>query len=506
MLDEQGTPPVLRCTLCTKTFEKPSTLHRHGYYCRSRQFGAKTRVRSCHACAQNKTKCDNRRPRCSRCILKGVECRYPERTTKAERPKPGNGRALPSPASTTGTPSMLSDLDQTQALPDKATEILSISGSGIALDLPDVIPIADIDFDDPSIDPGQWNDTILDFGDLMGMDSEGDASTSPSSITAASSTEILLPQTQAWNHIVSIPAQPSTNVRSIVQRIPMTKGTQRIASLILHNLKSYPRMMLHQSNPPPFIHQHSVCFGDEDDTLGTLNTCMSLLHMANSGMKDCRKLFWKYVRIECETLRSRYQDLNKWELLAAMQALSIYIIVRLEEGETDSNNCDALLVAATIVIAKRFNTISAGTALESSTTEFDPKAIWKDWIFEESRRRLCIIYRVVNMLVYFEPAAICELQTDLAIAPLPSKKPLWEANNEVTWMHESAPMKIDYGLAANGDLVELDNDALLCGDQLLVRKSPDSGLRSRQVREWEEWCSGMDGLGSLVMLAAALIT
>jgi hypothetical protein len=37
--------------------------------------------------------------------------------------------------------------------------------------------------------------------------------------------------------------------------------------------------------------------------------------------------------------------MNKWELLAAMQALSLYILVRLEEGENDHNNLDVLLFA-----------------------------------------------------------------------------------------------------------------------------------------------------------------
>ena len=39
-------------------------------------------------------------------------------------------------------------------------------------------------------------------------------------------------------------------------------------------------------------------------------------------------------------------ELNKWDLLAAMQALSIYVLIRVDEGETDHNNFDALLIAA----------------------------------------------------------------------------------------------------------------------------------------------------------------
>lgn len=37
-------------------------------------------------------------------------------------------------------------------------------------------------------------------------------------------------------------------------------------------------------------------------------------------------------------------ELDKWGLLAAMQALSICILIRLDEGETDHNNFDSLLL------------------------------------------------------------------------------------------------------------------------------------------------------------------
>lgn len=41
--------------------------------------------------------------------------------------------------------------------------------------------------------------------------------------------------------------------------------------------------------------------------------------------------------------------LNKWGLLAAMQALSIYLLVRLGEGETEENTNDVLLMETVTV-------------------------------------------------------------------------------------------------------------------------------------------------------------
>ena len=43
------------------------------------------------------------------------------------------------------------------------------------------------------------------------------------------------------------------------------------------------------------------------------------------------------------------RNMNHWQLLTAMQALSIYILIRLDEGETDHNNLDHLLLATVTV-------------------------------------------------------------------------------------------------------------------------------------------------------------
>lgn len=45
----------------------------------------------------------------------------------------------------------------------------------------------------------------------------------------------------------------------------------------------------------------------------------------------------------------KHMSLSRWELLTAMQALSIYILIRVDEGETEYNDFDALLIAAVTV-------------------------------------------------------------------------------------------------------------------------------------------------------------
>lgn len=123
-----------------------------------------------------------------------------------------------------------------------------------------------------------------------------------------------------------------------------------------------------------------------------------------------------------------------------------------------------------------------------------------------------MVYRVVNMLIHFEPAAMCDLPKDLVLAPLPARRQLWEAGDEFSWKVEARKkpgVQTSFGLAADGELVELDEGRLSCSDAWLSYQSsnPDPTCRnpSKYSASWEEWCSGIDGFGGLVMLAASLI-
>ncbi|KAL9068875.1 MAG: hypothetical protein Q9157_006360 [Trypethelium eluteriae] len=190
-----------------------------------------------------------------------------------------------------------------------------------------------------------------------------------------------------------------------------------------------------------------------------------------------------------------------------MLALSIYILIRLDEGETDHNNFDFLLLRTVTITAKQLSDIHIVYDIQSMLNNCGLEISWKDWIFEESRRRLCVVYRVLNMLVYFEPAAMCNLRPDLVIAPLPAKKQLWEANDEYVWKAESERepgFSTAFGLAATGGLVEVDEGRIHCSDAVL-HKSWDERIPPSKAVDWERWCSGMDDFGGLVMLAASLI-
>lgn len=92
------------------------------------------------------------------------------------------------------------------------------------------------------------------------------------------------------------------------------------------------------------------------------------------------------------------------------------------------------------------------------------------------------------MLVYFEPAALCALQSDLILAPLPAKRQLWEALDEVAWKEESErEFQTSLGLAANGELVKLEEgEASYAAEVLLLHDCLDARTSSRRIANWEE--------------------
>jgi len=124
-----------------------------------------------------------------------------------------------------------------------------------------------------------------------------------------------------------------------------------------------------------------------------------------------------------------------------------------------------------------------------------------------SGRRLCVIYRVVDMLFHFEPAAMCHLQqTGLAISPLPAKKQLWEASDEFCWKTEAERepgTQPAFALAVSGELVKLDQGQMPDSGTTHLQAALDTASPRRSTANWDEWCSDMDGFGGLVMLAAS---
>lgn len=106
---------------------------------------------------------------------------------------------------------------------------------------------------------------------------------------------------------------------------------------------------------------------------------------------------------------------------------------------------------------------------------------------------------------------MCTLHPSLILAPLPAKKQLWEAPDPSSWTleNENGMNGKGFALAKSGELLELGDGPEGChGVSLRYGYSEgvvEVGREGEGGKRWEEWCSGMDGFGGLVMLAASLV-
>ncbi|PVH91977.1 hypothetical protein DM02DRAFT_605940 [Periconia macrospinosa] len=466
---EQVPGGVLWCNQCNKPFTKQLALKRHGYYCRSNTKAPTpvSRRRSCAACVKAKTGCNNALPACSRCSQRGITCQYPSKPTTKRRDAGETRRGNTIIPTVTEQAHSLADMTPTGDSPMLFNEM-------------------------------QWN-----FDDPLLPDTTDQAFREQSQLNRHHSPQLLN---------VSISPAPSLTVRSMVQRPKMHPGEERAASLIFYTLKSYP-LMLRQHTLPPFIHPEYVSFTDEGTTTESLDNCITLMHMASGG-QGSRKLFWRNVRQECERLWDQNERLGKWELLGAMQALSIYVLIRLDEGETEHNNLDYLLENAVILIAMQLSHHDFDCPTPHVPCHSKSESNWQDWVYKESRRRLAVIYRILNKLIYFSPAAMCEMPAEFVIAPLPAKRQLWEARNAQEWKVQRGKDLQEqlFALAVDGEIVKLEQRRLSCRDAWLPYAPSDEGaaFQNRNGRYshvagcWAEWCSGMDSMSSLIMLAATM--
>jgi hypothetical protein len=291
----------------------------------------------------------------------------------------------------------------------------------------------------------------------------------------------------------------SLNLRSLWPRPKLSTGAQITANHMARILSSYPRMMQNQDILPPFIHPQWLSLSGTEPVLEPLAICVSMIRMLTAGGQGSGRLFWRNVRMECDRLSSTHDTLNEIALLAAMQALLVYVLIRLSEGETEDNNHDAALLGTIAILLNDLHKKMQGSPLR----KMGPETSWNRWIFEESRQRMGIIFHILNMLVCLEPATACAMQPGLLLAPLPAHKRLWEAKSDEQWTEERrkrAEPNDGFGLTKNGELVTLDEYQM----KLLAIQSAQSWTSEKTKANWEEWCSGMDGFGSLIMLTASL--
>lgn len=286
---------------------------------------------------KRKSRCDAKRPKCSTCAEKAIACCYPTDTT----PTAGDHKHEDLSGPQRGTPassdfSLIGEeiADEFSMMLAKSTNFLPTSPSK------------------PKEQSFEFNDLDIAFANFINDEMNGPNRTMQHLYTVSQQ--------------VSVPTGPSQDVRSIIARARTDPSSQRTIKLIMHTLKSFLRTMQHDHSLPPFIHPRLSTSIAGSERMDPMANCMSLMQLLNSEARGSRKLFWKNVRLESERLlaearhifqaivkdianSSQCTSMTRVELLGSMQALSIYIFVRLDEGQTEDNDFDEMLQATVSV-------------------------------------------------------------------------------------------------------------------------------------------------------------
>ncbi|KZM20669.1 hypothetical protein ST47_g8171 [Ascochyta rabiei] len=183
----------------------------------------------------------------------------------------------------------------------------------------------------------------------------------------------------------------------------------------------------------------------------------------------------------CHDVDGRMLTSDKWGLLSAMQALTVHILVRLQEGETPDNSHDILLLSTLLMVTYALNEqVNFGPCIARSGLYHGSDG--SEWIFEELPRRLALVYQILKMLYSLDPATFCAEPDGFLLAPLPGRKQLWEAPDDAqAWMAEKSrdgPIPGVFGVLTGGQMMRLQEQQVV----LAAEMSFPLVLEMRKVR------------------------
>lgn len=410
------------------------------------------RKKSCLHCRTAKARCDLSVPSCSRCTDRQLRCHYDAKVANAS-PYPrrtpvyvGSDTALPSP--------------------------------------PELAPASSVDdITLPQHDDLDWlnADYGFDVDKILGLPSGTINTMSTTDADASSTTSLESRNTMADYSLVLPGGHASTE-------------TDLTVSIVLGQIKRYPRMILEDSRLPPFIHSRCATGRREDiepaselrrHLLEPLAICADIVRLFYSKTQASNAFFWRTLRAEQRRLLDDYSKYDNLTLLASLQALVLYFL--LQAQETDSfyhSQSFEIATQAVVEICDKLRRVEYG-GFDSGSDRSGQAPSWERWAFHESlRRSVNVLYVVHQSMSYIlgPESTPCEGYNDV---PLPCVQDLWAAPRRLDWEVEYARWQKD----------NKEADTLTIGT---IRHSLPTGADPVILKTLQRWCSGLDEFGSLV--------
>lgn len=433
-------------------------------------------------------------------MKKGVECVYDRAATEGKRavPTSSSGASHENDMSTSRAlnahESFLYDPEDvilSNANVDSANHLIL---DGTLLQPVDNHPPVDLGAQAYFLNESQTLDELLEFDDYTSGQLQN---ASDVSVALYNKLDPQLPSWCTWTRggfSVSLVTETSvvgvdSNILTILQR--ERPHALHSVNLIIQSLRSFPTMMLRRETFPWFIHPQSHLLSKPAKAAlpESLSTCMSIAQLFALRTSETKYFLWCSIRTEYRRFTNEKQHMSIFELLAALQACMIYLIMCIVEQSPQSEEAslELLIVLQDLYFLAKHTTIAPINYGDLS----NPRSSWEDWIFAESQRRLANLWFLIGCVICVKTGLVCDASQSYRTLLLPSPKSLWEAPTQSAWESEYEASRIlqTSGLVTLGDLIDVQQSDFLPSN----------------AQKLDKWNAGVDNLGTLLNLVSTMI-
>ncbi|KAI1120094.1 hypothetical protein F5Y10DRAFT_290317 [Nemania abortiva] len=214
--------------------------------------------------------------------------------------------------------------------------------------------------------------------------------------------------------------------------------SRRNSMCILEVLRTYPIRMTSRETFPPFVHP---CWGKRspDAGLGKLPqpiaSCMSVSQLFAARNPETLGFLWRAIEVEQKTFFENGYRYSTEELIAAIQALMIYFLMRAaHDCFTDCEIEYQMLMTFEFLVLKFQAQMGEHESRDFARIETaNPNSSWEDWISAESRRRIACYWFLISHVIDLKIINKCQLLKSFQTLPVPSPQMLWEAKSHSEW-------------------------------------------------------------------------
>ena len=353
---------------------------------------------ACNHCVKSKRRCDLILPRCYRCRVRSLDCSY-EKTSHLARqqPSPSTTDDAREPEPCTFGQNEASRIDDPVQVMHSAEPAIDFNAQ-LEASLP---PFPDYDLD--------WPDAMENIESY-------------------------------W-----VPDQINRNDAPHRSVLAGEIYQGRIIYSV-KRIKAYPSLLV-KNGSTPFIHKKLY----SEYMPPAIQDILGICALYGQKTEQNQSIVFQTIRLKAAQLIAGYtpQGLSAIEQLAATQALVLYQIIRLFDGDirlrAEAEREDAILNEWTQQLKPRMQRVDPASKDEQALADLGTVTTWESWVFAESLRRTVIASFSVHGLYCFLKNGWDDSHHEINCLTFYAQTALWDAPSEYYWqsaIKESNPLPV----------------------------------------------------------------